>query len=175
MQDREGSLLSFLRELPFLIILAVVIAWFVKSFIFQPFYIPSGSMEPTLLPQDRVIVNKFIYRFRPPQKGDIVVFVPPNDLKRDYIKRVVAVGGETLEIIENEVYINGKKIVEPYRINSSDFSHYGPIKVPKNCVFVMGDNRPNSLDSRVFGPLKTSQILGKAIAVYWPPWRIKIL
>ncbi len=174
MAAEEIKSISFFRELPFLLISAVLIAWVVRTFIIHPFYIPTGSMEPTLLPRDRVLVNKFIYRFREPQRGDIVVFLPPND-NRDYIKRIIGLPGETIEIRKGKVYINNRALSEPYKINKPDFSSFGPFKIPKSSYFVMGDNRPNSSDSRVFGPLKKERIIGKAILIYWPISRIQWL
>ncbi len=175
MTEERGDVLSFFRELPLLLVTAVIIAWLVKSFIVHPFWIPTGSMEPTLMPQDRVMVNKFIYRFTSPKRGDIVVFIPPGDSGKDYIKRVIALPGETIEVKEGQVYINGRPLKEPYVINEPDKSNYGPLKVPEGHVFVMGDNRPNSADSRYFGPLPIDKIVGKAFLIYWPPWRIRLL
>ncbi len=174
MASAETKTASFFRELPLLLVSAVLIAWVVRTFIFHPFYIPSGSMEPTLMPQDRIIVNKFIYRFKEPARGDIVVFLPPND-SRDYIKRVIGLPGETVEIKNGRVFINSRPISEPYKNKSADFSNFGPFKLPKNSYFVMGDNRPNSSDSRVFGPLEKSRIIGKAVFIYWPISRIRRL
>lgn len=174
MTSKETRITSFFRELPLLLVSAVLIAWVVRTFIIQPFYIPSGSMEPTLLPQDRVIVNKFLYRFREIERGDIVVFLPPND-NRDYIKRIIGLPGETVEIKKGVVYINKQQLFEPYKIDRPDFSNFGPLKVPQSCYFVMGDNRPNSSDSRVFGPLARERIIGKAFLIYWPLTRLRWL
>lgn len=172
---KKGELVVFLKELPILIITAVILAWLIKSFVVQPFYIPSGSMEPTLYPGDRVLVNKFLYRFKEPEPGNIVVFVPPGSAEKDYIKRIVAVEGEEIEAKNGKVYINGKSKSEPYIINMYNSSSYGPEKIPSDHVFVMGDNRPNSRDGRVFGPLSNDKIVGKAFMIYWPPRRIRIL
>ncbi len=172
LEQEHGSFSSFLRELPVLVVTAVVVAWLVKSFIIQPFVIPSGSMEPTLVPGDRVLVTKFLYRFRDPQPGDIIVFIPPNDATKDFIKRVVAVGGQKLEVKSGKVYIDGRSAQEPSAATSGDLSNYGPLVIPAGSVFVMGDNRPNSMDGRVFGPIKTDKILGEAFTIYWPPDRI---
>lgn len=174
MKKKEETPLSFLKELPILIISAVLIAWIVKSFIVQPFYIPSNSMIPTLKPQDRVIVNKLIYRVRDPQPGDIVVFIPPNDSKNDYIKRIIAIEGQSIEVSKGKVYIDGKLMEEKYVSSWKDRSNYGPVKVKEEHIFVMGDNRPNSFDSRVFGPVKKDKIIGKAMVIYWPPSRINL-
>lgn len=175
-QDKkDGELIGFLRELPILIITAVVLAWIIKTLIIQPFYIPSGSMEPTLYPGDRVLVNKFVYSFAKPHPGDIVVFVPPGNINKDFIKRIIAVGGQEIEVEGGKVYVNGKARSEPYVISAYDTNSYGPERVPLNNIFVMGDNRPNSQDSRVFGSLPKSAIVGKAFMIYWPPQRIRLL
>lgn len=166
---------SFFRELPLLLVVAVIIALTVKTFIVSPFWIPSGSMSPTLLPQDRVLVNKFIYRLTPIKRGDIVVFIPPTDSSVDYIKRVVGLGGETITVRDGQVYIDGKPLYEPYKVDAPDDSNFEPLKIPENYVFVMGDNRPNSQDSRSFGPLSTNRVVGKAFSIYWPPWRMRLL
>jgi signal peptidase I len=173
-KERESSF-TFFRELPLLLVTAVIIAWVVKSFIIHPFWIPTGSMEPTLMPQDRVLVNKFIYKFTQPKRGDIVVFIPPGDSGKDYIKRVIGLPGETIEVKGGNVFINGKLLEEPYRISAPDRSNYGPLKIPKDHIFVMGDNRPNSADSRYFGPLPINRVIGKAFLIYWPPWRIRLI
>jgi len=173
--EKKGELVVFLKELPILIITAVILAWLIKSFVIQPFYIPSGSMEPTLYPGDRVLVNKFLYHFKEPEAGNIVVFVPPGSTDKDYIKRIVTVEGEEIEVKSGQVYINGKLKSEPYIINLYNSSSYGPERIPSDHVFVMGDNRPNSRDGRVFGPLSNDKIVGKAFMIYWPLQRIRIL
>jgi len=173
--EKRGELIAFLKELPILIITAVILAWLIKAFVLQPFYIPSGSMEPTLYPGDRVLVNKFIYRLQEPKGGDVIVFVPPGDTNRDFIKRIVAVQGQEVEVKTGKVYINGKARFEPYTMSSYDSNNFGPERVPLNNLFVMGDNRPNSQDSRVFGPLSKNSVVGKAFMIYWPPQRIRFL
>lgn len=174
-RENQDTVFGFLKELPVLIITAVIVAWIVKTFIIQPFIIPSGSMEPTLYPSDRILVNKFIYRLREPRPGEIVVFLPPFDSKKDVIKRVIALSGQTLEIRNGEVMVDGKVIDESYKIASADMGDFGPLVIPKGSVFVMGDNRPNSYDSRFFGPLKKNVLIGEAFSIYWPPTRIQIL
>lgn len=169
------SIASFLKELPALIITAVVIAFVIKWFIIQPFYIPSQSMEPTLIPEDRVLVSKFIYRFVPPKAGDVVVFVAPNEDGRDFIKRIVATEGDVVQVIEGELFINDKPAKQDFETMPGDYSNWGPTEIQKNHVFVMGDNRPNSLDGRIFGQLPKENILGKAFMIYWPINRVKII
>lgn len=175
-----------------IVVLALVAALLIKTFAVQAFYIPSASMEPTLLPHDRVLVNKLAYDFGPPRVGNIVVFRrPPGDSDlsiSDLIKRVVATGGDTLWVHNCGVYVNGKPINQAYLPAGweSPTSHYcttwpstsplpNPYKVPKGDVFVMGDNRYNSYDSRYWGPLPTSYIVGQAFVRMWPPSRIGFL
>lgn len=172
---KKGELIAFLKELPILIITAVILAWLIKTYVVQPFYIPSGSMEPTLYPGDRVLVNKFIYRFQQPEPGSIVVFVPPGNTNKDFIKRIIAVEGQEVEVRDGKVYVNGKVKSESYIISMYDSNGYGPERIPLNNVFVMGDNRPNSQDSRVFGPLSEDSIVGKAFMIYWPFQRFRLL
>ena len=176
MEEIRQSLYRFFRELPLLLVSAVIIAFLLKAFVVQPFWIPTGSMIPTLMPNDRVLALKIVYRFTDPQPGDIVVFLPPNGESKDYIKRVVAVGGQSIKIVDGKVFVNGKPLSEPYL--SPEYCDSGTmkeIKIPEGYYFVMGDNRPNSLDSRVFGPIPRSAIIGKAVVIYWPLDRIRLL
>lgn len=176
MEQRDGSLYAFFRELPALLVSAVVIAFLLKMFVVQPFWIPTPSMEPTLKVGDRFLALKFVYRFSDPKPGDIVVFVPPNEKSLDYVKRVVAVGGQRVKIVDGVVFVDGKALAEPYLApESSDSGSMEEVAVPRGTVFVMGDNRPNSLDSRVFGPVDSSTIIGKAVFIYWPLSRIGFL
>ncbi len=171
----KDSFVSFLKELPVLVITAVAIAFVIKWLVVQPFYIPSGSMEPTLMPGDRVLVTKFIYRFVKPKPGDIIVFIAPNGDGRDFIKRIVATGGDTVEVKEGRLFVNGKPSQGDYKTMPGDYSNFPATKIPKGRVFVMGDNRPNSMDARVFGPLDENAILGRAFMVYWPTYHMKTL
>jgi signal peptidase I len=166
--ESKDSFVSFLKELPVLVITAVVIAFVIKWLVVQPFYIPSGSMEPTLVPGDRVLVSKFIYKFVNPKPGDIVVFIAPNGDGRDFIKRIVATEGDTVEVKEGRLFVNGRLSVGDYKTMPGDYSNFPATKIPTGRVFVMGDNRPNSMDARVFGPVEKSSILGRAFVVYWP-------
>jgi len=198
-RTKEESGLGFLRELPILVLVAFAIAIIIKTFVVQAFYIPSESMQNTLLVNDRVLVSKFIYRFKDPRPGDIVVFVAPpsatsslpapsggvsgffNSLKeglglpssqRDFIKRVVAVGGDTVQVKDNALYVNNVRKDEPYLKDHNPatmgMGDYGPTKVPKDHLFVMGDNRSNSDDSRMFGTIPKSTVLGQAFLRIWP-------
>lgn len=176
MDKKSDSLYSFFRELPLLLVAAVVVAFLLKTFIVQPFWVPTGSMIPTIMPNDRVLALKFVYRFTHPKQGDIVVFLPPNGENKDYIKRVVAVSGQRIKIIDGVVYINGKPLKEDYlHPDYFDSGSMPEVVVPRGHVFVMGDNRPNSLDSRVFGPIPEESIIGKAVMIYWPLNRIRFL
>lgn len=200
-EKRAGGALQFLRELPILIIVALGIALLIKTFVVQAFYIPSGSMENTLMIGDRVLVSKFLYRFTEPQYGQIVVFVSPygeraptvdrgpvgnffnsiaeglglKSTEKDFIKRVIATEGQMIEIKDGAVHVDKRKLPEPYLHDRSPMPDYGPTRVPKDRVFVMGDNRNNSQDSRVFGPIAESSILGRAFILIWPLDRVEIL
>src|ERR687898_1523607 len=156
----------------FLIILAVafvLVFGFVRPFVLEAFRIPSESMVPTLLVGDRVFVNKFIYRFTEPERGDVVVFESVNGGEEDLIKRVVGVAGDEIEVRNGTLLVNGEDREEPYLNRNSPFNDsYGPSEVPEGHVFVMGDNRANSADSRVFGPLPIENIEGEAFLRFWP-------
>lgn len=190
---------SFLRELPVLIVIAFVIALIIKTFLLQAFFIPSASMEPTLLIGDRVLVEKVGYRFGDADRGDVVVFEKdvgalinpapeendpfyvdivnafkelfgfPTGDKQDFIKRVIGIGGDTVHGEDGEVFVNGEPIEEPYLADGVTTSDFGPVEVPEGTVFVMGDNRPNSDDSRSFGPIDESKVVGRAFLLIWPP------
>ncbi len=176
------------REYTESIIIAVVIALFVRSVFIQAYKIPSGSMEPTLLVGDHLLVNRLsyvvkvpyfdnvIYTLGKPKRGDIIVFRYPENPKVDYIKRVIAVEGETIEIKNKTIYINGIKKPDswgryidnqliPREIAPRD--NFGPYTVPQDAVFAMGDNRDNSQDSRFWGPVRKEHLVGKALILYF--------
>ena len=139
----------------------------------EAFWIPSGSMIPTLQINDRVLVNKFIYRFTEPERGDIVVFESVDDPETDLIKRVVGLPGDRIAVRSGRLIVNGEPQQEPYTNKKfPDRSFFAKTTVPKNHVFVMGDNRANSSDSRVFGPLPKENIEGEAFLRFWPLDRI---
>lgn len=187
---------SFWKELPILILVALVVAILIKTFLVQVFWIPSGSMRDTLIEGDRVVVNKLAYRLGEPHRGDVIVFDNPEAASTDgetvfgallrhvveslgvsspdtvLIKRVVAVGGETVEIRGGRVYVDGVAIDEPYVREGSTMPDFGPMAVDPGYVFVMGDNRNSSTDSRVFGPIPEKRIVGKAFLRVWPPSRL---
>src|SRR5687767_665452 len=186
---------SAVREYAESLIIAVVLALFVRTWVFQAFKIPTGSMEPNLLVGDHLIVNKMIFSpaatglerallpHREIRRGDVVVFKYPEEPERDFIKRVIGLPGETIELRNKRVFVNGKPLQEPYvhfleppsdsepgDADYTDFDvrrRYGPVTVPANHYFVMGDNRDNSQDSRYWGFLPRGYIKGKALMVYW--------
>jgi len=169
---------SVIREYAEIVTMAVILAFFVRAFFIQAFKIPSESMEDTLLVGDFLFANKLIYgaKFpftnvrlpgvRDPESGDIIIFKYPGDKKKDYIKRCVAVEGQTVELRGRTLYVDGVPRSEDYT-KYYHGSQYGPITVPKDHIFMMGDNRDNSADSRVWGPLPKDLILGKAMFIYF--------
>jgi signal peptidase I len=185
---------SVVREYFESIVIAVILALFVRTFVVQAFKIPTGSMENNLLIGDHLLVNKFVFGptatalerallpERPIRRGDVIVFKYPEDRERDFIKRVIGLPGETLEVKDKRVYINGKPIDESYvhfleppqgsaafsEVTSYDLrERYGPVTIPSDKYFVMGDNRDNSQDSRYWGLLPKSDVKGKAVMIYW--------
>lgn len=166
----QQKIYSFLKEIVILGVTAFIVAFLIKTFVVQPFKIEQQSMVPTLYPGERVLVSKFIYRFQEPEKGDIVTFEDVNvpGQKRVLIKRIIATEGETIKIRGGKVSINDRTTKEPYVIMIRDASNYGPREITKDNVFVMGDNRPNSGDSRIFGPIPENRVLGEAFFIYWP-------
>lgn len=184
---------STLREWIESIIIAFILAMFIRTFFIQAFKIPSGSMRPTLIEGDRLMVNKLRYGpkvpftdyrlpgFSKPQRGDVIVFVFPTDEKRDFIKRLIAFEGEKVEIKNGDIFVNGKEILEPiikgvYYYNRGDFGQENQtIVVPQDHVFVLGDNSANSHDSRYWGYVPEKNIVGKAEFLYWPLKRIRLI
>jgi len=170
------------REYAESIVIAFLLAMVVRTFVIQAFKIPTGSMQPTLMPKDRILVSKFAYRFKEPQTGDVVVFRYPLEPKRDFIKRLIAKPGETVKIEKGYIYIDGKKIESPpaikqiYYYNRGDFGS-GPegTRVPADSYFVLGDNSAYSQDSRYWGFVPRKNLLGKAMVIYWPIPRIGII
>src|SRR5512139_2073613 len=164
------------------IVIAVLIALFIRAFIVQAFKIPSSSMEPTLLVGDHLLVNKFIYgiripytntkffQYKKPKRGNVIVFIFPKDRTKDFIKRVIGTEGEKIEIIHNKIYVNDKLVDDPwgqFKMPRSSIEDYGPVKVPESSLFVMGDNRDNSQDSRFWGFVKINEVKGKAFIIYF--------
>ncbi len=155
------------------ILIAVVLAFFIRYFIVELYLVDGPSMRPTLQSAERLVVNKFIYRFRAPERGEILVFRYPKDPSRDFIKRVIAVPGDTIEIKDGRVFVNQQLMNEPY-ILSKTRGDYPLSTVPEGHIFVMGDNRNNSEDSRFadVGFVPYDLIKGKAMLVFWP-WNEK--
>lgn len=196
--DEPKARTPFWLELPGLLLTALAVAVLVKTFLVQPFYIPSESMFPTIEINDRVIVNKLAYRVGEPERGDIVVFLNPSltdeELdetipeavirsvleavgvrsrpEEDLIKRVVAVEGETIAISDGFLQVDGVAYQEPYLRSETGMPDFGPETVPEDHVFVMGDNRGSSLDSRSFGPVPESEVIGQAVLRIWPLGRL---
>jgi signal peptidase I len=168
-----------LLELPVIILVSFVLVFgFVRPVVASPFYIGSQSMVPTLKVWDRVLINKLAYDLEGPHRGDIVLFESPDGGEDPLIKRVVALPGDTLELRGGELFVNGAKVDEPY-VRREACVHgmpktcsFGPKTVPENRVFVMGDNRANSLDSRFFGPVPEGNLIGEALFRFWPPGRL---
>ena len=179
---------SMLREYTEAILIAVLLALFIRAFVVQAFKIPSGSMKDTLLIGDHILVNKFVYgiklpllekeliHFSDPKRGDIVVFRYPVDPSKDFIKRVIGLPGDTVRIQDKKVYVNDKLLVEPYVIHSdskilpasvSPRDNMESILVPPHSLFVMGDNRDESYDSRFWKFVDMNELKGEAFIIYW--------
>lgn len=179
---------SLIREYIEAIAIAVLLALVIRTLVVQAFKIPSGSMIPTLDIGDHILVSKFIYGiripftdikildFKKPERGDIIVFIYPEDEKKDFIKRVVGVAGDKIEVKNKEVFVNGERLNEKYIIHQDPHikqreyeprDNTGPIIVPSDSLFVMGDNRDQSYDSRYWGFVKTNKVKGNAFIIYW--------
>ena len=158
------------------IVIAIVLAFLIRYFIVELYLVDGPSMRPTLQSAERLVVNKFIYRFRTPERGEILVFRYPRDPSRDFIKRVIAIPGDTIEIKDGRVYVNSTLLNEPY-ILSKTRGNYPLATVPEGHIFVMGDNRNNSEDSRFadVGFVPFDLIKGKAMLVFWPIGQFKTL
>ncbi|MDQ3986852.1 MAG: signal peptidase I [Actinomycetota bacterium] len=197
-QEGQVKRRSFWRELPVLLVLAFVVALLIKTYLLQAFFIPSASMEPTLTEGDRVLVEKISYRLGEPDPGDVIVFerdLPgftgteeteddsvfediadafrgllgfPTGPKQDFIKRVVGVEGDLVEGRDGRVFVNGKPVEETYLPEELETTPFEPIRVGKDQLFVMGDNRGNSDDSRSFGPIPEEAVVGHAFVLVWP-------
>jgi signal peptidase I len=159
------ELRSWTRDLA----VALGLALLIIVFLYQPVKVEGTSMSPLLSDQERIFINKFVYHFEPIERGDVVVFWYPLDRSKSFIKRVVGLPGDTIEIRSGHLYIDGKELAEPYVPSSYlDDSNYGPLTVPRGQYFVMGDHRDSSNDSRVFGPVPRRFVYGKAVFAYWP-------
>lgn len=170
------------------IIIAILIALFIRTFVVQAYKIPSGSMKPTFQIGDHILVSKFIYGVKipvirktlipinDPKRGDIVVFIYPEDRSKDFIKRVIGIAGDTIEIRNKKIYLNGLPYSDPSAVYSDDLiipgsiqprDNFGPITVRPGTIFVMGDNRDQSYDSRFWGSVDLKDVMGKAFLIYW--------
>ena len=184
---------SVIRDWAESIVIALILAIIIRTFIIQAFKIPTGSMRMTLLEGDRILVSKLrygpkvpftqwrIWGFSEPQRGDVIVFIYPEDKKRDFIKRLVAKGGETVEIISGDIFIDGKRIEESPIKNIYYYNRgiYGKVEqkivVPEDHYFVLGDNSSSSKDSRYWGFVHKDFIIGRAELIYWPLRRIRLI
>ena len=176
------------REYAEAIVIAILIALFIRTFVIQAFKIPSGSMKPTFQIGDHILVSKFIYGVKipfirktlipigDPKRGDIVVFIYPEDKSKDFIKRVIGIGGDTIEIRNKKIFLNGMPYNDSYGVYSDDFiipgsvqprDNFGPVTVPQGNIFTMGDNRDQSYDSRFWGFVDLKDVMGKAFMIYW--------
>ncbi|CAN5805518.1 signal peptidase I [soil metagenome] len=199
-RTQRSSRWRALAELPLLAAAAIVIALVIKAFLAQAFVIPSEAMTPQLEVGDRVLVSKVSYRLHDPRRGDVLVFDGPRDAdveepslpvrvgrdvleavgvrqpsEQELIKRVIALGGETVEARGGEVYVNGRRLVEPYLPDGRATADFGPVDVPEDALWMMGDNRDSSADSRSIGPVDVDRVVGRAVARIWPPGRIAFL
>jgi signal peptidase I len=152
--------------------MALALAMLIIVFLYQPVRVEGTSMAPLLSDQERIFINKFVYHFEPINRGDVIVFWYPLDRTKSFIKRVVALPGETVEIRHGVLYVSGQRLDEPYVPPMFfDGSSYGPMRVAMDSYFVMGDHRDSSNDSRIFGPVPEQYIYGKAVFAYWPASR----
>lgn len=171
---------STFREYLESILIAAILALFIRTFVFQAFKIPTGSMEPNLLVGDHIVVNKFVYApggsalgllpVREIERGDVVVFRAPEDPDTDFIKRIVAVGGDTVELLDGTLYVNGDPVDEPYAEYSARWGSARDLErteIPEGHYFALGDNRDNSRDSRYWGTVPEALVKGQAVMVYW--------
>ena len=176
---RRGRARRAVFEWVAILVVAVVAALLLRTFVIQPYYIPSGSMEPTLMVGDKVLVNKLAYDFHKVHRGDVVVFrKPPKDYTpniKDLIKRVIGLPGETISASGGSVYIDGHPLKEPWLPKGVTTADFPPVHIPTGDYFVMGDNRGNSADSRVIGPISGKLIVGRAFLIIWPIGRINTL
>jgi len=167
-------MMATIKDILEVILVAFVIAVLIRTFLVETFVVQGPSMEPTLANGERLLVSKMTYRFHRPNRGDVVVLRYPLDPSKDYIKRVVAIGGDTVELRLGRLYVNGKLIEEPY-VHEPGLYNMDSFTVPEGTVFVLGDHRTNSEDSRFFGPVKLELIKGKAILIIWPPKAIGLI
>jgi signal peptidase I len=172
----ESSGLRTLRTWARDLFFSVLVSFFIILFVYQPVKVEGGSMEPGLEDQERIFINKLVYRLESIERGDIVVFRYPRDTRKSFIKRVIAVPGDHVRISFGHVYVNGEQLAEPYVPSDYlDARSYPEMVVPANAYFVLGDHRSMSNDSRDFGPVMRSYIYGKAVFGYWPMEKLGML
>lgn len=180
--DRAGTGKNELWEWTKALLVAIALAVIIRTFLFAPFLVDGQSMDPNLADQERLIVNKLIYMAREPKRGEILVFHATSE--KDYIKRVIGLPGETIEFKDDTLYIDGKAHPEPeleqieaaYHKNGISYTtDFGPVQVPEGHLFVMGDNRPNSEDSRELGPIPLDAVVGRGDLVFWPLPQFRLL
>jgi len=175
------------------ILIAAVIAIFLRTFLFQIYKIPTTSMVPSLMPGDKIFVSKLIYGpkipftpwripgYRKPKRWEVIVFVPPHDRRKAYVKRLIGMGGDRIEIKDGNIYLNGEIVVEPrvasnYYYNQGEYGQIGEVlEVPQGKYLFFGDNSISSLDSRFWGFVDEKDVVGKAIFIWWPPKRIEMI
>ncbi|MFA6217077.1 MAG: signal peptidase I [Candidatus Omnitrophota bacterium] len=192
-EPRKQKIKLVIKEWSESIITAFILAMIIRIFVVQAFKIPTGSMRLTLVEGDIILVNKFLYgaklpladirlpAVRKPQRGDVIVFIYPENPKKDFIKRLIATEGESIEIKDGTIYINDRPLLDPvfskkYYYNRGDYGQEGQkIVVPKNCYYVLGDNSQSSQDSRYWGFVPEKNVIGKAFIIYWPLNRIRLI
>lgn len=183
-QEHSPSFLRKVANVVGMVLFIVVLSWLLRTFVFQPYDIPSGSMEDTIETGDMVFSEKVSYYFRAPEKGDIVTFADPQVPGRVLIKRVIATGGQTVNLVDGAVVVDGVALDEPYtegkpsyplERTAANVEVTFPYTVPEGSLWVMGDNRTNSQDSRFFGAVDASSVTGRGALVYWPLTRIGVL
>lgn len=180
-ESRTGRRKAFLKgvlEIPVILLISFALVFgFVRPVVAAPFHIPTESMIPTLMVKDRLLVNKLAYDLKDPERGDIALFENQQGGEDPLIKRVIGLPGERLELREGRVYVDGAPLREPYlgrdpcKRGYPKTCSFGPVTVPREHYFMMGDNRTNSLDSRFFGPVPEDDVVGEALVRFWPPNR----
>lgn len=163
-----------LRELLFLALVALVISFGIRAAVAETYVIPTGSMIPTINIGDRVLANKLVYHVRLPERGEVVIFDPPKGVgNQPFLKRVIGLPGDTVEVRGGKVYINDS--VFKVKAATATTYRYGPVEVPEGSVFVLGDNRDSSFDSHCWGFLPLDNLIGEGVMVFWPPHDVKLL
>jgi len=172
---RIFSLRTLLRDVVFPLIIAFIVAMFAQATLAKPYQIPSGSMLPSIQLQDRILANRFVYRLHGVERGDVIVFTPPAgvDQSTPYVKRVIGLPGDTVQVISGKTLVNGEEFVVP-PATTPTYTRRAEV-VPEGMLFVLGDNRNESSDSHIWGFVPEENIIGRADVVYWPPNDIRLL